>query len=249
MAAPWLWMPPTMRPSPAGARPGRHSCDNNHTSLHDTDRGRYASPTLPIDSTKGQPRPLAAMDARPASTAHQPVMMEGCGDHEGCVIRARTRWSHRGRIFALAARPSWLALVLLVLAVASPAAAVLVEFDNCLPDSYRLNNPPLLQWVPLYVNAVFDTKTPNNNLQVIVWGNVTGSQNLGTLPPPNDPYWQNPNETNGKIDETPYSDTLATTLVRRVNVLTYEPWNDRTNFCTNDLVNGTCPLAPTFGNV
>jgi hypothetical protein len=136
--------------------------------------------------------------------------------------------------------------MLLVLSVATPAAAVMLEFDNCLPDSYLLSNPPLLQWVPLYLDAVFDTKTPSNNLQVIVWGNVTGSQTLDTLPPPNDPYWKETNETNGKIDETPYIDTLATTLVRRVNVLTYEPWNDRSNFCTQSLVNGTCPLPPVF---
>ncbi|KAM0254765.1 hypothetical protein ACHAQJ_006422 [Trichoderma viride] len=208
-------------------------------------------------STKGQPRlnspPKVAMDSRsalelaPTSTSTQDPM-EGCGDgvQEGCVIRARTRWCHSNRILALAARPTLLTLILLVLAVATPAAAVMLEFDNCLPDSYLLNNPPLLQWVPMYVDAVFDTKSPSNNLQVIVWGNVTGSQNVGTLPPPDDPYWKETNETNGKIDETPYSDTLATTLVRRVNVLTYEPWNDRSNFCTDSLVNGTCPLAPVF---
>ncbi|RFU75606.1 hypothetical protein TARUN_6666 [Trichoderma arundinaceum] len=247
-----------MRPSLAGARPSRQSCDNNHSSHHDIGCSRHDSFALPMDSHKARPRPTsppqAAMDSRPAlelASIQDPMEMEGCGRsaQEGCVIRARTRWCHRSRIFALASRPTFLFLVLLVLAVVTPAAAVLVEFENCLPDSYRLNNPPLLQWVPLYVDAVFDTKSPNNNLQVIVWGNVTGSQNVATLPGPNDPYWTNPDETNGKIDETPYSDTLATTLIRRVNVLTYEPWNDRSNFCTASLVNGTCPLAPRFGNV
>ncbi|UKZ73226.1 hypothetical protein TrVFT333_000868 [Trichoderma virens FT-333] len=200
---------------------GRHSCDNNHSSHHDTRRG-HESRTLDADSAKDQHRPASpqvAVDSRSALHLQESEFIEGSAKR-GCVIRARTTWS-------MFARPAWLVLVLLTLAlVATPAAAVLVEFDNCLPDSYRLNNPPLLQWEPLYVDAVFDTKTPNNNLRVIVWGN-----------------------TNGKIEQTPYIDTLATTLIRRVNVLTYEPWNDRSNFCAASLVNGTCPLAPTFGNV
>ncbi|KAL7922708.1 hypothetical protein ACQKWADRAFT_312928 [Trichoderma austrokoningii] len=211
-------------------------------------------------SIEGQPRPAssspkAVMDySHPApelDSSRAYASMEGCSSssdsvHEGCVIRARTRWRHPNRILALTARSSLLALALLVLAVATPAAAVMLEFDNCLPDSYVLNKPPLLQWVPLYLDAVFDTKSPNNNLQVIAWGNVTGSQNIGPLPLPGDPYWKDANETNGKIDETPYEDTLATTLVKRVNVLTYEPYNDRSNFCADSLVNGTCPLAPVF---
>lgn len=207
-------------------------------------------------STEGQPRPASppnpVMDSFPAlelDASQADASMEGCssdGVPEGCVIQARTRWCHPNRILALTARSTFLALILLLLAVATPAAAVLLEFDNCLPDSYVLNKPPLLQWVPKYLDAVFDTKTPNYNLQVIAWGNVTGSQNVGPLPPAGDPYWKDANETNGKIDETPYSDTLATTLVKRVNVLTYEPYNDRSNFCTDSLVNGTCPLAPVF---
>lgn len=208
-------------------------------------------------STEGPPRPAsppkAVMDSYSAlelDSSQAYASMEGCNNdsvQEGCVIRARTRWCHPSRIVvALTARPTFLALILLVLAVATPAAAVLLEFDNCLPDSYVLNKPPLLQWVPLYLDAVFDTTSPNNNLQVIAWGNVTGSQNVGALPPPGDSYWKDANETNGKIDETPYEDTLATTLVKRINVLTYEPYNDRSNFCADGLVNGTCPLAPVF---
>lgn len=207
-------------------------------------------------STEGQHCPASppniVMDSHSAAeldSSQAYVSMEGCSSNnvpEGCVIRSRTKWCHPSRIIALTARSSFLALVLLVLAVATPAAAVMLEFDNCLPNSYVLSKPPLLQWVPLYLDAVFDTKSPNNNLQVIAWGNVTGSQNVGTLPPPGDPYWKDANETNGKIDETPYEDTLATTLVKRVNVLTYEPFNDRSNFCADSLVNGTCPLAPVF---
>ncbi|KAL7932183.1 hypothetical protein V8C35DRAFT_96406 [Trichoderma chlorosporum] len=236
--APWLSMP-TMHPS------DRHHCDNNHSSHHDADCDRHESRTLDADPAKGQHRPASpqvAVDSRSASQSRESQFMEGSAK-QSCVIRARTTWS-------MFARPARLVLMLLALAlVATPAAAVLVEFENCLPESYVLNKPPLLQWVPLYVDAVFDTKTPNNNLQVIVWANVTGSQNLDALPPPNDPYWTDPSKTNGKIEQTPYIDTLATTLVRRVNVLTYEPWNDRSNFCTASLVNGTCPLPPTFGNV
>ncbi|PTB78103.1 hypothetical protein M440DRAFT_1420269 [Trichoderma longibrachiatum ATCC 18648] len=258
--APWLSMP-TMHTS------GRRSCDSTRSSHHDAfSCFRRESRNPSMASANGRhisASTQVAVGSCPALEVQQTVERSA---RQGCVIRARTtrcgnqsssndsrssnRLSNRGRIFAWAARPAWLVLTLLALVlVATPAAAVQFEFDNCLPDSYRLHKPPLLQWEPLYVDAVFDTKTPNHNLQVIVWGNVTGSQNLSPLPPPNDPYWTNPDDTNGKIEQTPYSDTLATTLVSRVNVLTYEPWNDRSDFCAASLVNGTCPLAPTFGNV
>ncbi|POR31251.1 Putative membrane protein [Tolypocladium paradoxum] len=138
--------------------------------------------------------------------------------------------------------------VLLILLAATPAAAVRINVTNCLPDSYQ-STPAPLQWVPLYADAKFDTKNDSHNLQLIVWGNVSGSQNQAVLPPPGSSYWTDPNETNGKIIETPGPDgenKKATTLYQRVNVLTYEPWNHRDNFCKNGLVNGTCPLSPKF---
>lgn len=139
--------------------------------------------------------------------------------------------------------------LVLALLLVLPAAAVRVAVTNCLPESYQSNTPAPLQWQPLYADAKFNTRSGSHNLQLIVWGNVTGSQNQDDLPAPDDRYWTNPNETNGKIIETPDPEAdnkKATTLFRRVNVLTYEPWHDPVNFCKHGLVNGSCPLAPVF---
>jgi hypothetical protein len=136
-------------------------------------------------------------------------------------------------------------LGLVISLFSSPATAVFISFQNCLSQAYQNNTPPALQFVPLYVDAVFNTTDPSHNLKVTVWGNVTGSQNTLPLPPPNDPAWLNPSITNGKIENltTPY--TKLTTLSNKVNVLTYEPWNENVDFCDR-LVNGSCPLGPKF---
>jgi hypothetical protein len=130
------------------------------------------------------------------------------------------------------------------------AHGVRVPFHNCLSDSYRLNDPALLQWVPLEAEAVFDTAENNHNLRLIVWGNVTGSRERVDLPPPDSDYWENDDETPGKIIREPEPNgvpkSLATTLYRKVNVATYEPWNEAVDFCQDGLVNGSCPLGPVF---
>ncbi|PHH71749.1 hypothetical protein CDD83_5107 [Cordyceps sp. RAO-2017] len=129
------------------------------------------------------------------------------------------------------------------------AAAAHVDVTNCLPDSYRSVTPARLQWQPLHAEARFDARGGRYNLEFVVWGNVTGASPGQPAPPPaGDAYWSNPNKTNGKIIETPDPDAenkKATTLYRRVTVLTYEPWNERAYFC-RDLVNGSCPLGPVF---
>lgn len=150
---------------------------------------------------------------------------------------------------ALPSRPSLILSLVLVLAFTQPIFAVRIPFSNCLPDSYRFNDPPLIQFTPLYADAVFDTENDSHNLQVIVWGNVSGSSNTDPLPPPNDPYWQDDDETNGKIIRLPEPDAKdlrSTTLYRRVNILTFEPWHVAVDFCENGVVNGSCPLAPVW---
>ena len=136
-----------------------------------------------------------------------------------------------------------------------PASAVFIDFDNCLSESYQngeTGQPKQLQFVPLFMNAVFNTTDPSHNLQVIVWGNVTGSgpENLvGNLPPWNDSYWgSNSTAQGGKILDVPNEDSTnpkITTLSNKVDVLTYEPYDHSEAFCGN-LVNATCPLAPAF---
>ncbi|KAF4829416.1 putative membrane protein [Colletotrichum tropicale] len=136
-----------------------------------------------------------------------------------------------------------------------PAAAVLIPFDNCLDSSYTQaeteTGVPNLQWNALYVDARFDNEDPAHNLQIIVWGNVTGSYTVktnDTVPSPNDPSWNDPSSTFGKILERPDEKNL-TTLQTRVNVLSYQPFYNRSAFCNDSLVNGSCPLAPVFKTV
>lgn len=164
----------------------------------------------------------------------------------------------------------WISGYLMVL-IASlwimPASAVLIDFQNCLSDTVQNSgngNPSQrdLQITPLFVNAVFNTTDPNHNLNVTVWGNVSGSAiATGTkyvLPSANDTAYWNSNDTSagGKILNEPYPEDphpFYTTLSNKVNVLTYEPWNNLENFCDEIAAysnashsNYSCPLAPSF---
>lgn len=141
-----------------------------------------------------------------------------------------------------------LVIFLAVLAI-SPTTAVRIPIQNCLDESYRKSDNHPLQWVPYEIDAVFDTKNDSHNLRVIVWGNVTGSQNVAELPAAGSAYWTNDNETNGKIirsSDLESKNAKATTLIRKVNFLSYEPWKDAVDFCESGLVNGACPLSPVF---
>ncbi|CAK7216379.1 hypothetical protein SEUCBS140593_002849 [Sporothrix eucalyptigena] len=142
-------------------------------------------------------------------------------------------------------------MVLLACLGIQPASAVSVAFQNCLPDDYLLNKDPvLLQWVPLYVDASFDDAgSGNRNLLVTMYGNVTGSRTSTPLPAWNSPAWNDSSDTDGKILREPDSTSSApklTTLHSKIEVLTYEPWNNDTDFCATSLTNASCPLGPVF---
>jgi hypothetical protein len=142
-----------------------------------------------------------------------------------------------------------LILPLLACVFLQPVIAAKVAYENCLPDSYRLNDPKLLQWEPYEVHAWFNTEDPSHTLQVTLWGNVTGTYNNVTLPPPNSTDWTNPNKTDGKILGEPEPDSpkpKLTTLHKKVEFLTYEPWSDDVEFCNGSLTNASCPLGPVF---
>ncbi|RYP39492.1 hypothetical protein DL767_002226 [Monosporascus sp. MG133] len=137
-----------------------------------------------------------------------------------------------------------------------PVAAVLIPFSNCLNYNYIHPNQGQdlqLQWVPLFVDAFFDTEGPAHNLRVTVWGNVTGRIGNEELPPRDDPRWSDPDGVLwGKIRDLPepwQPDELrkATTLRTTVDVLTYEPHQSYRNFCQN-ILNGSCPLGPVFNS-
>ncbi|KAK0628140.1 hypothetical protein B0T17DRAFT_504847 [Bombardia bombarda] len=141
----------------------------------------------------------------------------------------------------------WALLLLLFL---RPAAAAFVAFENCLDDSYKNFEPTPLQWVPVTFDASFDTEDPKHTLRLTMWGNVKGSSTNVTLPPANSSDWTDPTKLDGKILDEPEPNApnpKLTTLHSKIDVLTYEPWSQNTNFCNASLLNASCPLAPVFG--
>lgn len=140
-----------------------------------------------------------------------------------------------------------LLLAVLLNCLISPASAVFIKFQNCLSQDYQNGNS--LQFAPLYVDAIFNATDPSHNLNVTVWGNVTGSLPPVILPPgSNTSYWDNANNTDGKIVDVddPSGVNKKTSLFRKVTVLTYQPYQSPVvDFCEN-LINGTCPLGPVF---
>src|SRR5438045_3490621 len=139
----------------------------------------------------------------------------------------------------------YLLIASLLTIFARPTTGAFINFQNCLSPNIINNKPPILQFVPLHVAAVFNTTDPSHNLNITVWGNVTGSNPLVVLPPPDDPSWSNPNRTDGKIIHVDPTTNTATTLLTKVNVLSYMSYSDDADFCTQ-LINGSCPLGPSF---
>ena len=131
-----------------------------------------------------------------------------------------------------------------------PARAASVSFSNCLSNDYRDNkNPVLLQWLPLHVDASFDTANDSHSLVVTLYGNVTGSRSSTALAAWNSTLWADANYTDGKILREPdpaSSSPKLTTLHNKIEVLSYEPWDGDTDFCDQSLTNASCPLAPVF---
>jgi len=135
-----------------------------------------------------------------------------------------------------------------------PASTAFVHFQNCLTEDYQTAQPLRLQFIPLFVNAVFDTKDLNHNLTVTVYGNVNGTGPIDLVKEPdanNTDYWHsNQTQLGGKIEKQPDPTVpFFTTLFSKVNVLTYEPFNGPgVDFCAS-LQNGfACPLGPVFAS-
>lgn len=131
----------------------------------------------------------------------------------------------------------------------TPVFAAKLPFQNCLSDDYLSATPPKLQFAPAEVHAFFDTENPSHKLEVIVYGNVTGSYNRVTLPGEGDPHWSDVTQTDGKILRQPEGEQgKATTLFRHVDVLTYVPFQQPSvDFCAAGLGAGAeCPLGPVW---
>ena len=126
------------------------------------------------------------------------------------------------------------------------STAAFVTFDNCLSPNIIDSDPRQLQFKPLFVRAIFNATAPSHNLNVTVYGNVSGSATNEPLPRLGDPDWNNANETLGKIPELDIANNKYTTLKAAFKVLDYTPYTaDPVPFCSR-LLQGQCPLGPSF---
>jgi hypothetical protein len=139
----------------------------------------------------------------------------------------------------------WIALVCLA-TFASPAAAVVLDFDNCLSKTILESLPLQLQFVPTNVSVEFNLTNPLHPLNVTVYGNVSGTvSRTANYPAPDSSDWTNPNWTDGKIEDISTSNNKYSTIFTELNVLSFTPFNNASRF--RDLVTqGTFPLAPVF---
>ncbi|KAK5000823.1 hypothetical protein LTR66_000369 [Elasticomyces elasticus] len=132
------------------------------------------------------------------------------------------------------------------------AEAVFIRFENCLSPTIVNSSPTLqLQFIPYFFDARFNARDPSHNLNITIYGNVSGQATQGILPSGNDTaYWRNPNETFGKIVDISPSNNKYTTLFQRYQVLTYDAFNAPPHEFCQSTVNHSCPLVPSFfGNV
>ncbi|KAF2093619.1 hypothetical protein NA57DRAFT_47831, partial [Rhizodiscina lignyota] len=153
-------------------------------------------------------------------------------------------YTRPSRIWALPLNLLTIALVLLSSFVHTSNAAF-INFENCLDPGIRNAGPPTrLQFVPFFVDARYDDFNGDRyNLNITVYGNVTGQATVGTYPPWNSPDWGDPSKTFGKIVNASVN---YTTLSASAKVLTYTPWAAQPSQFCDSTINSSCPLAPAF---
>lgn len=139
----------------------------------------------------------------------------------------------------------WLVLLCLV-TLASPTAAALLDFDNCLSKTLLESVPLQLQFVPTNVSVTFNPRDALHPLNVTVYGNVSGTASrTANYPLPDSPEWYNQNWTDGKIVDLNKSNYKYSTLLTEFDVLSFTPFNEPSRF-HDSVTQGTFPLAPVF---
>ncbi|KAF2875930.1 hypothetical protein BDV95DRAFT_463221, partial [Massariosphaeria phaeospora] len=141
-----------------------------------------------------------------------------------------------------------LLLALLALITFLPLSnAVFINFEDCLDPTYRnAEDPRRLQFTPMHVWAHFNTSAPSHNLNVTVYGNVSGQSTLGEYPEWDSPKWNDPKDEFGKITDANKANNKLTTLFSSFKVLTYTAFNSEALQLCNFTVNTTCPITPAF---
>lgn len=169
---------------------------------------------------------------------------------EAPVVKPSRRPPRSRRKFWIAPPPNILSphlLVFLLLSFfTSFTQAVFINFENCLDPGIVQSDPLQLQFIPLYFSARFNRTAPSHNLNITIYGNVSGQATVGTYPPPDDKSWSDPKITFGKIVDVSPSNNKYATLFSTFKVLTYTPYAaPASQFCLST-VNTSCPIAPAF---
>jgi hypothetical protein len=136
-------------------------------------------------------------------------------------------------------------ICLLALSLPTATNGAFINFGNCLSDNTINSDPRRLQWVPLFLDARFDTDNPSHGLNLTLYGNVTGQTVQGDYPPPDDPGWTNPNVTFGKIQNVGNANRFST-LISDFKLLSYDAYDAPAQQFCDTLINASCPLGPYF---
>lgn len=124
-------------------------------------------------------------------------------------------------------------LLQLLLIIVNPSSAALINVENCLsPDV--INNNATLQFIPMFANAVFNATTTSHNLNVTVYGNITGGSSNN----------QNSSQTDTMISDVGTHNHFLTTLLASMKVLGYPLYPAQAESFCNSTVNKRCPLGP-----
>lgn len=179
-----------------------------------------------------------------------------CGlsdDRSSLHRRSRRRKTMRSTPFSpwesCARQKSSSLLVLLssLLLFSATTRAAFVHFENCLrPNIQNSRDPRILQFEPLHFWATFNRSDPAHNLNVTTYGNITGVATNETYPSWDDPSWNNPNETLGKILDLSPTNNRYSTLFATLNVLSYTQYEAPSSRFCNSTIGQECPLSPAF---
>ncbi|OQE35249.1 hypothetical protein PENCOP_c014G06125 [Penicillium coprophilum] len=168
--------------------------------------------------------------------------------HSGLYFPQRRPWRDNWKRRAQPWSPVWCIALLCLMSFASPAAAVLLDFENCLSKTTLESDPLQLQFVPTNVSVKFNLTNPLHPLAVTVYGNVSGTvSRTAKYPPPGSDDWLNANWTDGKIEDVSSTNNRYSTLMTDLNVLSFTAFHNASRF-RDSLTQGTLPLGPVFNH-
>lgn len=157
-------------------------------------------------------------------------------------------WRNISKRRAQSWSPVWWIALLCLLSFASPAAAVLLDFENCLSKTILESDPLQLQFVPTNVSVKFNLTNSLHPLAITVYGNVSGTTSrTADYPPPESDVWRNATWTDGKIQDVYSTNNKYSTLMTHLNVLSFTTYDNPSRF-RDSVTQGTLPLGPVFNN-